>query len=112
MLKDCLNCGMQLDASMNYCPKCDNDLESQHDGSTVTIDIAHNGERLREAIDKMAREIECSKNLSAENLRLIVGTGMIRDEVLIRLRDFEFRGDIKGFQLELPNRGSVKVRLK
>lgn len=112
MQRDCLNCGMGLDASMVQCPKCDNDLMGQHNGSTATVDIAHSGERLREALEKMEREIRFAKNGEVQNLRLVVGTGMIRDEVMLVLRDFEFRGDIKNFALESPNQGSVLIRLK
>ena len=45
-------------------------------------------------------------------IRLIVGSGLIRDEVVLALRDLKFRGDIKDFDLESGNRGAVLVRLK
>jgi len=45
-------------------------------------------------------------------LRLIIGSGLIRDEVLLALRDLEFRGDIKGFEAEPFNAGTVLLRLK
>lgn len=108
----CLNCGMQVTGEFRTCPKCDNSLDLQHDGSTLTVDIAHGGERVSEAVEKMQSEIDAARNGVALNLRLVVGSGLIRDQVLLRLRDLEFRGDIKGFESEPNNTGSVLVRLK
>lgn len=112
MQKNCLACGMSVDDFVSHCPKCDNDLEQQHDGSVITVDIAHQGERVHEALEKMEREINSARRGVAQHLRLIVGSGLIRDNVLLRLRDFEFRGDIKEFDSENNNPGSVLVKLK
>ena len=45
-------------------------------------------------------------------MRLIVGSGLIREEVMLALRDFEYRGEIKGFKLEPKNAGAVLINLK
>jgi hypothetical protein len=45
-------------------------------------------------------------------LRLVVGSGLIREEVLLALRDLKFRGDIVEFDSETNNAGAVLVRLK
>ncbi len=103
---------MAVDDFMSHCPKCDNSLELQHDGSTLTIDIAHNGERVTEALQKMHREIDTALKGIAKNIRLVVGSGLIREEVLLVLRDLEFRGTIKEFDQEPNNPGAVLVRLK
>ena len=108
----CLVCGMNVSAIMHHCPKCDNDLRSQHDGSTFTIDIAHQGERVSEALRKMQSEIDLAKQSVVMRIRLVVGSGMIRDEAMIYLRDLEHRGEIKDFDLELNNPGAILVRLK
>ncbi len=108
----CLNCGMSFSAGTSHCPKCDNDLDLQHDGSTITVDIAHHGETVREALRKMQSEIDSARKGVATSIRLVVGSGLIRDEVLLSLRDLEFRGDIKDFDRESPNPGAVLVRLK
>lgn len=108
----CLECGMSFSENTQYCPKCDNALDLQHDGSTITVDIAHDGERVREALRKMQSEIDLARKTTAMGIRLIVGSGLIRDEVLLALRDLKFRGDIKDFDLESPNGGAVLVRLK
>jgi hypothetical protein len=112
MQEICLECGMSVSEDMSYCPKCDNALDLQHDGSTITVDIAHNGERVSEALQKMQSEIDLARKGVARNIRLVVGSGLIRDEVLLVLRDLEFRGDIKDFEPEFFNTGAVLVRLK
>ncbi|GJM14551.1 MAG: hypothetical protein DHS20C12_29540 [Pseudohongiella sp.] len=112
MDRTCLECGMHVELAIQYCPKCDNALDDQHDGSTITVDIAHQGERLSEALEKMRSEIDKARKGVAMRIRLIVGSGAIRDEVMLSLRDLEFRRDIKGFELEPYNSGSVLVTLK
>lgn len=112
MHQTCLNCGMSVDGSTQNCPKCDNALGLQHDGSTLTVDIAHQGERVSEALQKMEHEIQRARQGVALNLRLIVGSGLIRDEVLLALRDSKFRGDIRDFEIEPYNTGAVLIRLK
>ncbi|MDA0688980.1 MAG: hypothetical protein O2948_10115 [Proteobacteria bacterium] len=103
---------MSVEESISRCPKCDDALDVQHDGSTITVDIAHQGERVAEALEIMQQEINRARAGFAMQIRLIVGSGVIRDEVLLELRDLEFRGDIKGFDCEHSNTGSVVVRLK
>ena len=110
--RTCLACGMNVIATMDRCPKCDNDLSSQHDGSTFTVDIAHQGESVSGALKKMRSEVELAKQGIVIRIRLIVGSGMIRDEVMLALRDLEHRGEIKDFDLELGNAGAILVRLK
>jgi hypothetical protein len=112
MQQICLDCGMSVKEIMQYCPKCDNALNLQHDGSTVTVDIAHQGERVSEALQKMQSEIDFARKGVAKCIRLVVGSGLIRDEVLLVLRDLRFRGDILGFEPESFNAGAVLVRLK
>jgi len=112
MQQNCLNCGMSVSGDMRNCPKCDNALDLQHDGSTITVDIAHQGERVHEALLKMQREITSARKGVALNIRLVVGSGLIREEALLALRDLQFRGDIKDFETEPRNAGSVLVRLK
>ena len=108
----CLVCGMNVSVFMHHCPKCDNDLKSQHDGSTFTIDIAHQGESVSEALEKMQSEIDLARQDVVMRIRLVVGSGMIRDEAMLSLRDLKHRGEIKDFDLEFNNAGAILVRLK
>lgn len=108
----CLDCGMSFSDNTQYCPKCDNELDLQHDGSTITVDIAHDGERVRDALRKMQSEVDLARQGVATSIRLVVGSGLIRDEVLLALGDLKFRGDVQNFDLESSNSGAVLVRLK
>lgn len=112
MQQICLDCGMSVSEAMPNCPKCDNALSLQHDGSTITVDIAHQGERVSEALRKMQSEIDLARKGVAMCIRLVVGSGLIRDEVILALRDLQFRGDIRYFEPEAFNAGAVLVRLK
>ena len=112
MQKPCLQCGMNVDEFTSHCPKCDAALDLQHDGSTITVDIAHHGEHVSEALRKMQSEIDLANKSIAKNVRFIVGSGLIRREVLLSLRDYEFRGDIKSFEVEPHNAGAVLVQIK
>tara|TARA_B110000858_G_scaffold130062_1_gene147876 strand:- start:5484 stop:5795 length:312 start_codon:yes stop_codon:yes gene_type:complete len=103
---------MSVSEEMSHCPKCDNALNLQNDGSTTTVDIAHQGERVSEALQKMQSEIDLARQGVSMNIRLVVGSGLIRDEVLLALRDLKFRGDIVDFETETFNTGAVLVRLK
>lgn len=103
---------MTVDATVLNCPKCDNSLSLQHDGSTVTVDIAHQGETVSEALQKMQTEVSLARQGVAMQIRLVVGTGKIREEVLLALRDLIFRGDVLDFKQEPNNTGSILVRIK
>lgn len=108
----CLECGMLIDRRQRRCPKCDNRLDLQTDGSTITIDIAHHGERVRDALQKMNHAIRDTKGGFAKYLRLVVGTGVIREEVEISLREAEHRRQIVRFDVEGRNPGAFLVQLK
>ena len=79
---------------------------------TITVDIAHQGEHLSEALQKMQSEIDLASKGVAKSIRLVVGSGLIRDEVVLVLRDLKFRGDVIDFEAEPFNAGAILVRLK
>ena len=108
----CLDCGMVLPQSVMFCPKCDNDIGAQTDGSTMTVDIAHGGERLRDALRKLNFYITEALEGNAQYLRFIVGNGAIREEVSLSLAALEHRRTIVGFSEDGSNRGALLVRLK
>ena len=60
----------------------------------------------------MQSEIDLARKGVAMCIRLIVGSGLIRDGVLLALYDLKFRGDIRDFEPEPFNAGAVLVRLK
>lgn len=103
---------MLVDTETRHCPKCDNRLDQQTDGSTTTIDIAHHGERVRDALRKLDAEIKLTKRGVAAHLRIVVGSGAIREAVLARLMDLEYRKVIISHGLEEGNAGAILVKLK
>jgi len=103
---------MSVNQATRFCPKCDNELDAQTDGSIITVDIAHNGERLRDALRKMESNINSVLKGNAQYLRLVVGSGVIREEVLLSLIALERRKTIVSFTEDGANQGAVMVRLK
>ena len=60
----------------------------------------------------MHGEIDLARQDVVMRIRLVVGSGLIRDEAMLYLSDLEHRGEIKDFDLELNNAGAILVRLK
>ena len=103
---------MAIDVRTVQCPKCDNNLELQTDGSTLALDISHNRESVYEALKKMEEAIDLAKKSSTQFLKLIVGGGLIREEVSLALIAVERRLEIKSFQRDNRNAGVIIVQLK
>lgn len=110
--RECLDCGMRVPLDQPRCPKCDAMLDQQHDGSVWTLDIAHHGERVEQALAKLHGALEDIRMDRARDLRLIVGAGLIREAVYAELAFLERRGDIVGHAPEPNNRGAIIVRVK
>ncbi|MFT7685949.1 MAG: hypothetical protein ACI9FB_001294 [Candidatus Azotimanducaceae bacterium] len=100
-----------INSALN-CPKCDSVILKQSDGSTVTYDIAHQGEYVRHALMKLQELMDELLMSPTGNLRLIVGNGLIKNEVNYFLADMQFRNDIRGFAQDGKNSGAIMVRLK
>jgi|TARA_B110000977_G_scaffold30657_2_gene40345 hypothetical protein len=111
-IQTCLNCGMRINSGARRCPKCDNHLDEQTDGSTVTVDIAHNGERVHEALRRLHDQVEAENRGVAQYIRFIVGSGVIREEAMMSLEDLERRGVIVHQEMERGNGGAILVKLK
>ena len=103
---------MAVDGGNYLCPKCDNRLDLQTDGSTVTIDIAHQGERVSDAMERLHREVSGARAETARHLRLVVGSGMIRKAAQSELADLEKRGGVLSFAFDGDNKGAILVKLK
>jgi len=104
--------GSILDRAMQpSCSKCDTPLFDVSDGSTRTIDIAHQRETVPQAIAKMHEALEYAWQFTyAGNLRLIVGGGLIRDTVLGELHYLAGRGILLAYHEE--NRGAVLLKIR
>ena len=103
---------MRIDSEARRCPKCDNHLDEQTVGSTITVDIAHNGERVHEALRKMHDLVESANRGVTQYIRFIVGSGMIREEAMMSLENLERRGVIVNQEIERGNSGAILVKLK
>lgn len=118
--RQCLTCGMLLELPLQGyrdrhpepCPKCEDELYAQSDGSTLTQDIAHSGETVNQALDKLERSLDRAWAGHARHVRLIVGGGLIHDEALGFLRYLESEGHILNVAEAGHNPGALLVQLR
>ena len=103
---------MKVARGVRECPKCDNRLDRQTDGSTVTVDIAHQGERVLEALAKFDHALAEVHEGFGARIRLIVGGGLIREAVLARLADEQRQGNIRSYKVKASNPGAVMVQVR
>ena len=111
-LRPCFRCGMSVFADLRICPKCNAVLVEQTDGSTLTADIAHQGERVHEALEKLASLIDEARCGFTYKVRLITGSGFIREAAYARLGDYQSSGDIKSFDIDSANPGVILVYVR
>lgn len=95
-----------------YCPKCDANLYLQSDGSCLTRDIAHGHETVARALQKLEETLLAGWEGYCGSLRLIVGGGVIREQVLGHLHHCRLRGRLLDYREEAPNKGALLVRLR
>jgi hypothetical protein len=119
--RECQICGMlhiislpDFDerASEHYCDKCDSALFRQSDGSTLSVDIAHQRETVTQALQKLESALTDGWHGYAAQLRLIVGGGAIREAVLAELYFQQSRSRIVSFVEEGGNRGAIRVKIR
>lgn len=112
-MRECLQCGFIVDdPAITACPKCDALLGKQTDGSIRTIDIAHDQETVAEAVAKLQMAVNRHGKGLTQSLRVIVGSRIIRDEIVSSLNQMRARGLIKSYQPENGNRGAYILMLK
>ncbi len=109
---DCMQCGMMLPKDMVHCPKCDDLLDAQSDGSILTVDIAHDRETVRQAMTKLSQTLDEVDSVRGAGARFIVGTGRIREAVSAELATYLYRKDILSFEFEGNNEGAILVMLR
>lgn len=112
MVRDCLDCGMRLCVDTPICPKCDALTALQTDGSILHRDIAHQHETVPMALQKMAKVLEEGRMGHASAVRLVVGRGLIREEVMRQLSWLALRGEILDFDHDAGNTGAILVTLR
>jgi hypothetical protein len=94
------------------CPKCDENVYLQHDGRFLTRDIAHGHETVARALEKLAALLFEGWRGHARGVRIVVGGGRIRDEVLGQLRYYRERGIVRDYREDSPNRGAIVAVLR
>jgi len=103
---------MTVHNSQQRCPKCDEVLFDQTDGSYWVEDIAHHGERVHEALIKVEGVLERAHGERMAAITLIVGGGLIRDAVLARLQTLVRVNEIISFSQPAGNPGVIEIVLR
>jgi len=120
-VRECLNCGMQLaQSSIDLenlppalsCPKCDENVYLQTDGSCLTRDIAHNRETIERALDKLDECLVAAWSAYAAEVRVIVGGGRIREQILGQLQYYRDQGRVIDYSEDSPNYGAILIRIR
>ena len=103
---------MQVPSAATYCPKCDATLHLQSDGSVLHVDIAHHRETVRIALAKLEEVLAEARAAHTRAVRVAVGRGLIREEVLLQLSWLQRSGEILGFDHEAGNQGAILVAIR
>jgi hypothetical protein len=94
------------------CVKCDENLYLQHDGRFLSRDIAHGHETVARALEKLDDVLLDGWRGYYRGVRIIVGGGLIREEVLRQLHYYGQRGIVRGYREDSPNRGAIVAVLR
>jgi len=94
------------------CSKCDQNLYLQHNGRFLTRDIAHGRETVARASAKLDEVLLEAWRGYDRGVRIIVGGGLIREEVLQQLRYYRERGIVREYHEDSPNRGAIVATLR
>lgn len=94
------------------CPKCDASVYLQHDGTYLTRDIAHGRETVPRALEKLDALLLAAWRGHWKGVRIIVGGGLIREQVLGQLAFYKSRGIVRDYREDSPNRGAIIAVLR
>jgi hypothetical protein len=94
------------------CVKCDENLYLQHDGRFLARDIAHGRETVARALEKLDDALLDGWRGYYRGVRIVVGGGLIREEVLRQLSYYRQRGIVRRYREDSPNRGAVVAELR
>lgn len=102
---------MEFTPESANCPKCDYGVYEQNKSETYTADIAHNRQTVDQATREFYATLETAKQQNYGALRLIVGGGLIKEEIGRLLETEKWRGTVQRFELQHPNTGAYFVKL-
>ena len=108
----CQFCGMLLFNTSETCPKCDSVIGNQFKPSTLTIDIAHNKETVTQALVKLHGVLKRNKVMKHRQIRVIVGSKIIRSAVIKELETLKRGKTIFDFKTDGKNSGALLVRME
>jgi hypothetical protein len=103
---------MGVDGNVTHCPKCDSDLAAQTDGSVLHADIAHQRETIPDAMHKLQQALDEARDGHARAVRLVVGRGLIRDEIQRHLSWLKHSGEVLDFDHDEGNTGVIVIQLR
>lgn len=103
---------MSVGRSLTHCPKCDSDLAAQTDGSVLHADIAHQRETIPVALHKLQQALDEARSGHASAIRLVVGRGLIRDELHRQLSWLKHSGEILDYDHDDGNTGAIVIQLR
>lgn len=112
MYRACLDCGMGVDGSVTHCPKCDAELALQTDGSVLHADIAHQRETIPVALHKLQQALDEARAGHTRAIRLVVGRGLIRDEIHRQLSWLKHSGEVLDYDHDEGNTGAIVIQLR
>jgi hypothetical protein len=78
----------------------------------LNVDIAHQGERVHEALAKLSHWCGIADQERAAGLRVVVGSGLIREAILAELRFRQLCGEITHYAPDGLNKGAIIVSLR
>lgn len=103
---------MAVSGNLTHCPKCDSELATQTDGSVLHADIAHQRETIPVALGKLQQALEEGRASHAKALRLVVGRGLIRDEIHRHLSWLKHSGEVLDYANDDANTGAIVIQLR
>jgi len=103
---------MGVDGNVTHCPKCDSELALQTDGSVLHADIAHQRETIPVALHKLQQALDEARAGRARAVRLVVGRGLIRDEIHRQLSWLKHSGEVLDYGHDDGNTGAIVIRLR
>ena len=102
---------MQMSPEEMHCAKCDQHRFAKNRGKTLRIDIAHNRQKLHQAEYQLDRAIDQANTEKFSTLKIIVGRGLIRDEIRRSLDNALWQKRIKDYRLEEHNAGAYILKM-
>ena len=103
---------MAVEGGPTHCPKCDSELAGQTDGSVLHADIAHQLETIPMAMHKLQQALDEARGGHARAIRLVVGRGLIRDEIHRHLSWLKHSGEVLDYDHDEGNTGAILIQIR